>query len=82
MTGEEILWRAVLGQAVRDIYDVSARVREETLAWLQSTDFETVCDYACVDAENMRDQLISLASLPPAMARKYGSQLRIEILGE
>lgn len=50
--------------------------------WVKSTDFDSVCDYACVDIERMREQLISLAGLGPLLARKYGSKLRQEIIAD
>jgi hypothetical protein len=48
---EAALWRAVIAQAIRDLYDctVSApRLRREVLLWIASDDFEVVCLNASV----------------------------------
>lgn len=80
LTPEELLWRAVLGQAVRDIYDQNIGVRAETLRWMKSEDFEVVCIFANVDPYAMRRQLRNLAELPIHIAKKYGQILRSQII--
>ncbi len=79
---EALLWRAVLAQAVRDIYDTDERVRRDALKWILTRDFETVCDMAFVEPETMKSQLANLATLSIGLARKYGSMLRSEIIAE
>lgn len=54
--------------------------RTEVLLWIASKDFETVCDFAHVEAEQMADQLRNLAAMPLNIARKYGHLLRVEVM--
>lgn len=79
---ESRLWRAVLGQAIRDIYDNNTRVRSRAIAWIETPDFPMVCDYADVEPDSMREQLVALANLSLGLARKYGQALRSEVTGE
>jgi hypothetical protein len=79
---EAALWRAVIAQAIRDLYDcsiIAPRLRREVLLWISSPDFEVVCLNASVPAFDVREQSISLASLPPSLAKKYGQMLRRKI---
>jgi hypothetical protein len=69
------MWRAVLSQAIKDLYGTSGRDRIETIRWLKSDDFPTVCDFANVEAESMRIQLLNIANMPFPLALKYGKQL-------
>jgi hypothetical protein len=73
---ESALWRAVLCQAIRDIYDRDERIRKEALRWVLSRDFATVCDMAFVEPECMKEQMANLATLSLALARKFGQQLQ------
>jgi hypothetical protein len=79
---EAALWRAVIAQAIRDLYDctVSApRLRREVLTWITTPDFEVVCLNASVPAYDLREQIASLSTLPPSLAKKYGQLLRRKI---
>lgn len=76
---ESLLWRGVLGQSIRDISDSNERVRKEALRWVLTPDFQTVCDYAFVDPESLKEQIANLATMSIALARKYGNALRAEI---
>lgn len=80
MPEESLLWRAVLAQAIRDIYDLNENVRKEALRWIMSPDFQIVCDYAFVDPEDMKEQMANLSTLSRSLAKKYGSLLRSEVL--
>lgn len=73
------LWRSVLGQSVRDLYEGDPKHRKEVFVWLASNDFVTVCDLADVHAPDMREQLAALASLPEQLSKKYGRLLRAKI---
>lgn len=73
------LWRGVIGQSVRDIYEGDPRARDEVFAWLASPDFDTVCYLANVHVEDMRNQMTTLAGLPISLAKKYGRLLREKI---
>jgi hypothetical protein len=73
------LWRSVLGQAIRDVYHED-NARKEVIRWLDTDDFEVVCDYAEVDPVQMREQIASLCRLPLPLARKYGKMLRTFVM--
>lgn len=79
---EAALWRAVIAQAIRDIYDSTKhgpRYRREVMAWIASRDFDVVCDNAWVPAYDLREQIAALISLPASLARKYGQLLQRKI---
>jgi hypothetical protein len=79
---EAALWRAVIAQAIRDMYDCTVaapRLRREVLLWISSDDFEVVCLNASVPAFDVREQIASLSTLPPSLAKKYGQLLRRKI---
>lgn len=71
-----LLWRAVLSQAIKDIYSGGTGERRDVILWMKSRDFDEVCDHACVDPENMRIQMRNLAEMPQMLAKKYGKPLR------
>lgn len=73
---ESALWRAVLCQAIRDIYDRDERVRQDALRWVLSKDFAIVCDFAFVDPDCMKEQMANLATLSMSLAKKFGQQLQ------
>lgn len=77
---ESLLWRAVLSQAIRDIYDSNERIRKAALRWILTPDFQTVCDYAFVEPESLKGQLANLAMLPRELAIKFGRELRSGII--
>lgn len=79
---ESLLWRHVLSQAVRDIYDRDVRIREEAMRWVLSPDFLTVCDFAFVEPDSMKEQIANLAMMPMILALKFGPQLRDYIVRE
>lgn len=72
----------MLAQAIRDSYDPDQHVRNGIMRWLRTPDFETVCDMAFVEPDNMRDQIEQLVHSKPIIAKHYGQQLRMAILGE
>jgi hypothetical protein len=73
------LWRGVIGQSVRDIYEGDNKARNEVFVWLVSPDFDTVCSLANVHAPDMREQMVALSDLPLSLAKKYGRVLREKI---
>lgn len=75
-----LMWRAVLAQAIRDIYSGTPQERKDVLLWMRTEDFEIVCDYACVEYTQMMDQMASLAIMPAILARKYGKELRNHVM--
>lgn len=75
-----MLWRAVLGQAIRDTYEGQQSARSEVIRWLKTKDFETVCDYAHVEPAQMQEQIATLLTLPIPLAKKYGRMLRLRVM--
>jgi hypothetical protein len=73
------LWRGVIGQSVRDIYEGDPKARAEVFVWLVSGDFDTVCTLANVHTADMREQMVALSDLPIPLAKKYGRVLREKI---
>jgi hypothetical protein len=73
------LWRGVIGQGVRDIYEGNLKARSEVFVWLVSDDFDTVCDLADIHPHDMREQIMALSDLPISLAKKYGRLLRDRI---
>lgn len=76
------LWRNVLGQNVRDLYDIDQGVRSRAIVWIVSPDFEVVCDMADVHPSDMREQMYALSTLSLGLARKFGRQLRTKLVGD
>lgn len=74
-----LLWRAVLGQAIRDVYR-NDNARREVIIWLKSKDFDEVCDYAEVEPMQMKEQIAALCRLPLPLAKKYGKKLRDHVM--
>lgn len=62
-------------QAVVDTYSGGSKERHELTYWLASKDFFTVCDYACLPARELREQIRMLLKLPQSLCRKYGKEL-------
>lgn len=79
---ESALWRAVLCQAIRDIYDRDERVRQEALRWVLTRDFGIVCDLAFVEPDCMKEQMANLATLSMSLAKKFGQQLQAYVAKE
>ncbi len=81
LSSECRLWRSVLGQSIRDIYEGKAQARNDVFTWMRSNDFVTVCDFAEVQPDNMRQEMLNLAALPVMTAKHYGRRLREQIIG-
>ncbi len=80
LSSANAMWRSVLAQAIRDIYGSDLSPRLEVIRWLQTKDFETVCEFAHVEPMSMREQLMALIELPTDLARKYGKLLRDKVM--
>lgn len=50
------------------------------IRWLDTEDFEIICEYAEVEPVLMREQIASLCRLPLPLARKYGKLLRTFVM--
>jgi hypothetical protein len=80
LESQQLLWRAVLAQAVRDICSSDEDERSAAILWIKDPDFDVVCSFAEVEAKMMMEQMASLAAMPLILARKYGNLLRTEIM--
>lgn len=78
---ENLLWRAILCQGIKDVYDNNSRVRSEAIRWLVSRDFVTTCDNALVEADTIRELIANLATMPRRMAQQYSAALKSFIDG-
>jgi len=76
------LWRSVLGQGIRDLYEGNEKCRRDVFLWMISTDFDVVCDFASVHPEDMKEQMVTLSELPIGLAKKFGRQLRAKVTEE
>jgi hypothetical protein len=79
-SSEYRLWRNVLGQTIRDVCDNDPKVRHEVVCWMLTEDFDVVCGLAHAHAEDIREQLYNLATMAPALAKKFGRELREKIV--
>ena len=62
------------------MYEGDQTTRQEVFFWMASRDFETVCDYAEVHAQDIRNELMALSALPNTLAKKFGRMLREKII--
>jgi len=46
------------------------------IQWIDTEDFETVCDCAAVNAERMRQHFVDILESKPAIARYKGRKLK------
>lgn len=79
---ENFLWRAVIGQAIYDIYRGEDKHRREVFRWLKSEDFNIACDFAIIEPERLRDAMLNLFTLPKNLSIKYGQTLRQKVMWE
>jgi hypothetical protein len=70
------LWRAVISQAVSDAYLDDYRHKQSVAEWIDTEDFETVCDFAGVATPQMRDNIRTILQSKPAIARYKGRKLK------
>lgn len=89
LTSESELWRAVICQAIRDIYRAEMQdgvltlpYRQEVVEWMTDPDFDAVCHMSFVDPERLRSEMINLLTLPRRVAMKYAILLCDELTGE
>lgn len=81
LTPENMLFRRVCGQAVKDCYG-SKKVRQEVIDWLISDDYVTVCNMAVLPAYDLREQMYNLLDMPCNVCVKYANILAKAINGE
>lgn len=72
MANEQRLWAAVILRALEDASSRSWKMRyerDDAIAWFQTRDFRTVCDYAGLDPQWV------LENIPRVLKRKWGAFL-------
>tara|TARA_S200002703_G_scaffold24605_1_gene21352 strand:+ start:246 stop:461 length:216 start_codon:yes stop_codon:yes gene_type:complete len=65
-----------MSQAISDAYLDDPKPKEEVIEWLESDDFEVVCDHAAINAERMKAHFYDILSAKPALARYKGRKLK------
>lgn len=76
LSSEFRLWRAVVSQAISDVYLDNPRHKLEVLEWLETDDFEVVCDLADLNADFVAKSIRNIAESKPAIARFYGRKVK------
>lgn len=76
LSSECRLWRQVISQAISDAYLEDMKPKLEVIQWIDTEDFETVCDCAAVNAERMRQHFVDILESKPAIARYKGRKLK------
>jgi hypothetical protein len=72
---ESALWRAVLAQAISDTAHKAHTQRLEIVKWIGTNDFVTVCDFAEIDNEIIKEQIENILRIPSMTLRKHYSKL-------
>lgn len=56
MESEQALWRAVIMQAIEDLFSGKKQESREAFRWIfeNNSDFRSVCDYADIDPMSLR----------------------------
>ena len=70
------LWRAVISQAISDAYLNDEKDRFAVEQWLETEDFQTVCDLADICSSKMRDNFLHILNSKSAIARYEGRKLK------
>ncbi len=72
---ESDLWRAVLSQAISDTAIGDRIQRLEVARWLRTNDFVTVCNFADIDEDIIKDQVQNLLTMASRPLRKHYSKI-------
>ena len=72
---ESDLWRAVLAQAISDTAIGDRVQRLEVARWIRTNDFVTVCNFADIDEEIIKDQVQNLLTMSSRPLRKHYSRI-------
>tara|TARA_E500000318_G_scaffold29279_1_gene29253 strand:+ start:3642 stop:3860 length:219 start_codon:yes stop_codon:yes gene_type:complete len=66
----------VVSQAISDAYLEDLKQKKSVLEWINSPDFDTVCDLASLDTSKMKKNIIEILSMKPALAKMKGRLLK------
>ena len=75
LTSELELWKAVLFQAILDCASQNDKERLEVAQWVDTQDFDTVCEFADMNAPMLAMEINNLLSLPTHALRKHYSKI-------
>ena len=71
------LWRAVVSQAISDAYlDKTGTLRDEVLEWMESEDFEIVCDLAFINPDGLKKNINRIVDMNRSEAKHVGRQMK------
>ena len=70
------LWRAVISQAISDAYLNEPKERDIVAEWIHTDDFVSVCDFAGIDHEKMKNNFIYILNTQESIARYEGRKLK------
>lgn len=66
----------MISQAISDAYLDDPKHKKEVAEWIDSEDFEIVCDHAGVATPQMRDNIRTILQSKSAIARYKGRKLK------
>jgi hypothetical protein len=70
------LWRQVISQAISDAYLDDQRNKIAVITWLETPDFDDVCDFAALHPEQTKKHFYKILESKPAIARFIGRKLK------
>lgn len=76
LSSECRLWRQVISQAISDAYLDDIKQKEVVSEWINTQDFDTVCDLASVGANQMRKNFEEVLLMRPAIAKMKGRLIK------
>lgn len=76
LSSECHLWRQVISQAISDAYLDDIKQKEIVSDWIDTSDFDTVCDLASVGSNQMRKNFKEILLMRPAIAKMKGRLLK------
>ena len=66
----------MVSQAISDAYLEDLKQKKSVSEWINSPDFDTVCDLASLDTSKMKKNIIEVLSMKPALAKMKGRLLK------
>jgi hypothetical protein len=70
------LWKHVMCQAISDLYLGNPKEKLSVAQWMESKDYEDVCDMAELNASKLKRHLVEIATSKPLVARYLGERLK------
>tara|TARA_R100001163_G_C4928400_1_gene105441 strand:- start:276 stop:584 length:309 start_codon:yes stop_codon:yes gene_type:complete len=76
LSSECRLWRQVISQAISDAYLDDIKHKQNVFEWLDTDDFDFVCDLAFMEANRLKKFFLELQQLKPPIARFKGRKFK------